>query len=75
MRQWWRSLPENPAQIILRFDIQRGLIPIPKSIHRNRLAANIDLFDFELTDDEMLALMNCNQNRQTLPESKQCPGL
>ncbi|MDC7179079.1 aldo/keto reductase [Bacteroides cellulosilyticus] len=66
---------KNPAQIILRFDIQRGLIPIPKSIHRNRLAANIDLFDFELTDDEMLALMNCNQNRQTLPESKQCPGL
>lgn len=66
---------KNPAQIILRFDIQRGLVPIPKSTHRNRLAANIDLFDFELTGDEMLALMNCNQNRQTLPESKQCPGL
>lgn len=66
---------KNPAQIILRFDIQRGLVPIPKSTHRNRLAANIDLFDFELTNDEMLALMNCNQNRQALPESKQCPGL
>ena len=66
---------KNPAQIILRFDIQRGLVPIPKSTHRNRLVANIDLFDFELTDDEMVTLMNCNQNRQTLPESKQCPGL
>lgn len=70
-----RKYHKNIAQIILRFDIQRGMVPIPKSTHRNRLAANIDLFDFELTDGEMLALMNCNQNRQTLPESKQCPGL
>lgn len=66
---------KNSAQILLRFDIQRGFIPIPKSTHRERLQSNINIFDFELSQDEMNLLMSCNQNMQTLPESKQCPGL
>ena len=65
----------NAAQINLRFDVQRGLIPIPKSSHAGRLKANISVFDFSLTQEEMEKLFSFNVDYQTLPESKACPGL
>lgn len=66
---------KTKAQIILHFDVQRGFTPIPKSAHKERLKSNIDIFDFELTDNEMASLFEFNEDRQTLPESKSCPGL
>lgn len=66
---------KNSAQIILRFDVQRGLIPIPKSSHMERLKSNISVFDFEFTEQEMNKLMSFNVDYQYLPESKSCPGL
>ena len=65
----------NKAQINLRFDIQRGFVPIPKSSHSNRLISNISVFDFSLTKEEMDILFSFNSDYQTLPESKSCPGL
>jgi 2,5-diketo-D-gluconate reductase A len=41
------------AQVILRWLIQRGVVVIPKSVRPARMAENIDVFDFTLTDDEM----------------------
>lgn len=41
------------AQTALRFLIQRGVIIIPKSTHKERMQENLNIFDFELTDDEM----------------------
>lgn len=66
---------KNPAQIILKFDIQRGLIPIPKSSNALRLQSNINLFDFMLTDDEMVKISNFNMDLAYMPESRSCPGL
>lgn len=66
---------KNKAQINLRFDIQRGLIPIPKSSNLDRLLNNISIFDFELTETEMQKLFSFNVNLQYLPESKSCPGI
>lgn len=63
------------AQIILRFDIQRGFTPIPKSAHKERLISNISVFDFELEHEEMEKLFSFNEDRQYMPESKSCPGL
>ncbi len=44
---------KSVAQIALRWQIQRGVIIIPKSVHIERMEQNLDIFDFELTDEEM----------------------
>ncbi len=44
---------KTPAQIVLRWQIQLGMSPIPKSVRRERIAENIDIFDFILAAEEM----------------------
>lgn len=41
------------GQVILRWLLQRGIVTIPKSVHKNRMAENFDVFDFKLSDEEM----------------------
>jgi len=65
---------KNMGQIVLRYNIQRGLIPIPKSTNPERLYANIKIYDFELSNEEMMRIASFNKNLQYLPESKGCPG-
>ncbi|WP_431799284.1 aldo/keto reductase [Microbacterium kunmingense] len=47
---------KTPAQAVLRWHIQRGFIVFPKSVRRSRLEENFDLFDFELTTDQMASI-------------------
>lgn len=51
------------AQVILRFLTQRGIIVIPKSVHPDRIAENIDIFDFKLTPDEMDQVKTLDRGR------------
>lgn len=44
---------KSPAQVIIRWHLQNGLIVIPKSVHDARIAENIDVFDFALTGSEL----------------------
>ncbi|MGE0304364.1 MAG: aldo/keto reductase [Acidimicrobiia bacterium] len=44
---------KSTAQVVLRWLIQRDIVTIPKSVRRERMEENLDVFDFELTDDEM----------------------
>jgi len=46
----------TPAQVVLRWHTQLGLVAIPKSGNSERIAQNIDIFDFELGDDELAAI-------------------
>ncbi len=46
---------KTPAQIMLCYQVQRGLIVIPKSVHRERMYENIDIFDLDFTHSEMEA--------------------
>lgn len=47
---------KSVQQVMLRWHVQRGVAAVAKSTHAERLAANIDVFDFELTDEEMTAI-------------------
>ena len=44
---------KNAGQVILRFENQEGIVVFPKSVHEARIKSNLDIFDFELTDEEM----------------------
>lgn len=44
---------KSPAQIVLRWDLQTGVSTIPKSVTPERIQQNIDIFDFELTSEDM----------------------
>ena len=44
---------KTTAQVMLRWNLQRGVAVIPKSVHRERMVENLDVFDFELAADEM----------------------
>lgn len=48
-----KKVNKTPAQVVLRWDYQSHWIVIPKSVHRERIFQNADIFDFSLTEDEM----------------------
>lgn len=47
---------KTSAQVMLRWNIQRGVVVLPKSTHRERMIQNLDVFDFTLTDEDMAAI-------------------
>ncbi|GAA1678328.1 aldo/keto reductase [Microbacterium lacus] len=47
---------KSPAQVVLRWHLQKGFIVFPKSVRRERLEENLDVFDFTLSDAEMQAI-------------------
>ncbi|KAK1147831.1 hypothetical protein N8T08_000344 [Aspergillus melleus] len=47
---------KNPAQVLIRWSLQKGFVPLPKSVTPQRIQENTDVFDFELDEDDMKAL-------------------
>jgi 2,5-diketo-D-gluconate reductase A len=58
----------TPAQVTLRWHIQRGDIVFPKSVTRSRVEENFALFDFELTNDDIAAITGLNRDERTGPD-------
>jgi 2,5-diketo-D-gluconate reductase A len=58
----------TPAQVTLRWHIQRGDIVFPKSVTRSRVEENFALFDFELTEDDMREITALNRDERTGPD-------
>jgi len=52
---------KSAAQVALRWLTQRGIVAIPKSTHKERMAQNFDIFDFTLTDEDMATIATLNQ--------------
>ncbi|KAF9922997.1 hypothetical protein FBU30_006878 [Linnemannia zychae] len=53
---------KTPAQILIRWNLQRGNVVIPKSVKEHRIIENANVFDFELSEDEMDKLTSLNAN-------------
>ena len=64
---------KNAGQVILRFEVQEGIIVLPKSTNPARIAGNIDIFDFELTDAEMDAIRALDTGKGT--HDPEAPGV
>lgn len=62
---------KSSAQVILKWHLQHGFIVIPKSSHKERIAENLNVFDFSLSDEDMEALdkLNTNDRQGTNPDT------
>jgi len=62
LKQIGKKYRKSPVQVVLRWDLQRGVATIPKSISQSRIISNADIFDFELTAEEVLQIntLDCN---------------
>ncbi|MBE5101574.1 MULTISPECIES: aldo/keto reductase [Priestia] len=59
---------KSVAQVILRWDVQNGIITIPKSTKEHRIVENASIFDFELNKEEMERIDELNQNHRVGPD-------
>lgn len=53
------------AQVILRWELQRGIVVIPKSVHIERMEQNLDVFDFELSDEDMQVMASLDKKQSS----------
>jgi 2,5-diketo-D-gluconate reductase A len=65
---------KTPAQVVLRWHVQHGLVPIPKSSNPGRLAENLGVFDFELSPDDMSSLDALDRHGEGAVDSDDTPG-
>lgn len=65
MTQLGKKYGKSPAQIVLRWHIQLGTIVIPKSVTPKRIRENIDIFDLELSTDDLAQIARLNTNTRT----------
>lgn len=59
---------KTPSQIVLRWDLQNDVVTIPKSVRDVRIQENANIFDFELTAEDMTRLHALNENRRIGPD-------
>ncbi|HLC77105.1 MAG TPA: aldo/keto reductase [archaeon] len=60
-----KKYKKSPAQIMLRWALQHGTVPIPKSVHKERIEENVNVFDFVISDADMKLLNALNRNFRT----------
>ena len=67
VRDTARALDRTPAQVVLRWHLQLGSVVIPKSVTPERIAENLELFDFELSDEDMERMAELDRGERTGP--------
>ncbi|CAO3627813.1 unnamed protein product [Cunninghamella echinulata] len=68
-----KQYSKSSAQVLIRWAIQRGYIPLPKSVTPNRIKSNSELFDFILSEKDMTILNNLNEDFVTEWNPTTCP--
>ena len=69
-----KSTGKTPAQVVLRWHIERGDIVFPKSVTPARIKENFDIFDFELSGADVAAISALNRNQRTGPDPDKFGG-
>ncbi|HDC8001532.1 TPA: aldo/keto reductase [Staphylococcus aureus] len=69
-----QELGKSPAQVVLRWNVQHGVVIIPKSVTPNRISENFQIFDFELSDEQMTRIDGLNQDKRIGPDPKTFEG-
>jgi diketogulonate reductase-like aldo/keto reductase len=60
-----RKYNKNVAQLVLRWNLQKGVVVIPKSVHQHRIVSNADIFDFEISDEDMQKIDSLDCGKRT----------
>jgi diketogulonate reductase-like aldo/keto reductase len=64
LKEIGRKYGKNEVQVVLRWDLQPGVATIPKSVSKDRIEQNAEIFDFELADEDMNAINALDQNHR-----------
>lgn len=59
---------KTEAQIVLRWNLQKDVVTIPKSVHRDRIFSNSQIFDFEITEEDMRLIDGLDKNQRIGPD-------
>jgi diketogulonate reductase-like aldo/keto reductase len=68
LQQLGEKYHKTSVQIVLRWDLQHEVVTIPKSVHKQRIVENAQIFDFELSDEDMAAIDTLNEGRRIGPD-------
>ncbi len=55
---------KTPVQIVLRWDLQKGIITIPKSVHQERIKSNAEIFDFDISNEDIFRIDKLDRNER-----------
>ena len=75
LKQMANKYNKSIAQIILRWNVDRGCFPLPKTKNPERLQQNFNIFDFKLSQEDVSLISSLNVDYQYIVESKTCPGI
>jgi diketogulonate reductase-like aldo/keto reductase len=59
-----KKYKKDPVQIVLRWDLQKGVVTIPKSVKKDRIKSNAEIFDFELSTEDIIKIDSLNRNHR-----------
>ncbi|MDO1512987.1 aldo/keto reductase [Maribacter confluentis] len=63
-----KKYAKSVAQVILRYNLQKGIVAIPKSVHTERIRSNADIFEFELSKEDIAYLDSLENGKRTGPD-------
>ncbi|MAQ76129.1 MAG: aldo/keto reductase [Aquimarina sp.] len=63
-----KKYDKTASQIVLRWNLQKGVVTIPKSVKKEHIVSNADIFDFELSEEDISFLDNLDQNKRIGPD-------